>query len=155
MNRQAAMSPSVSQIEPAARRSPRELLMFLAIGGIGFIVEAVILTSLTMMADWSPWQARIPSFISAVLITWALNRRHTFAGRAWQQRSVEAFFYTAIQVGGALINLAIFGACLALFPQLARIPVIPLAIGAVGGFVFNFLLSSKWLYSRLRSGKGG
>lgn len=142
-------------VEPSGHRSPRELLMFLAVGGVGFVVEAVILSALTMFADWSPWQARIPSFITAVLITWALNRRHTFPGRAWQQRSAEAFLYTAIQVGGALINLAIFGACLALLPQLARIPVIPLAIGAAGGFVFNFMLSSKCLYARRRSPEGG
>lgn len=137
------------------RRSLREMLSFLAVGGVGFVVEAIILTSLTLYAAWSPWQARIPSFITAVLITWALNRRHTFPDRGLQQRSTEAFFYTAIQGGGALINLGIFGVCLALLPQLARVPVIPLAIGAVGGFAFNFVLSSKWLYSRLRPGHGG
>jgi putative flippase GtrA len=137
------------------RRSLREMLSFLAVGGVGFVVEAVILTSLTLYAAWSPWQARIPSFITAVLITWALNRRHTFPDRGLRHRPTEAFFYTAIQGGGALINLGIFGVCLALLPQLARVPVIPLAIGAVGGFAFNFVLSSKWLYSRLRPGHGG
>lgn len=155
MSRQAVTSASISVVEPSNHRSTREVLTFLAVGGVGFVVEAAILTALTMFADWSPWQARIPSFISAVFITWALNRRHTFPERGLQRRSVEAFFYTAIQIGGALINLAIFGACLALFPHLAHIPLIPLAIGAVGGFVFNFLLSSKWLYSRLRSVRGG
>ncbi len=138
-----------------ARRPLREVLSFLAVGGVGFVVEAIILTSLTLYANWSPWQARIPSFITAVFITWALNRRHTFPDRGLKRRSTEALFYTAIQGGGALINLGIFGACLALLPQLARVPVIPLAIGAVGGFAFNFVLSSKWLYSRLRPGHGG
>lgn len=154
MSRLAVTSLPMTVVEPSGRRSSRELLTFLAVGGVGFAVEAAILSTLTIFADWSPWQARIPSFISAVLITWALNRRHTFAKRGLQRRSVEAFFYTAIQIGGALINLAIFGVCLALLPQLARIPVIPLAIGAVGGFAFNFLLSSKWLYARVRAGKG-
>lgn len=138
-----------------ARRTLREVLSFLAVGGVGFVIEAVILTALTQYAAWSPWQARIPSFLTAVLITWALNRRHTFPDRGLQQRSTEALFYTAIQGGGALINLGIFGVCLAMVPQFARVPVIPLAIGAVGGFVFNYVLSSKWLYSRLRLGHGG
>jgi putative flippase GtrA len=133
-----------------SRRTVRELLTFLAVGSVGFVVEAAILTTLTVYAAWSPWQARIPSFLSAVVITWALNRRHTFPERGLQRRSTEAFFYTAIQGGGALINLAVFGVCLAIQPRLAHIPVIPLAIGAVAGFAFNFLLSSKWLYSRLR-----
>lgn len=138
-----------------SRRTLREVLSFLAVGSVGFVVEAVILTTLTLHAGWSPWQARIPSFLTAVLITWALNRRHTFADRGLQRRSTEAFFYTAIQGGGAVINLGIFGACLALSPSLARVPVIPLAIGAIGGFAFNYVLSSKWLYSRLRPGHGG
>ena len=137
------------------RRTLREALSFLAIGGIGFAIEAAILTSLTLYAGWSPWHARIPSFITAVLVTWALNRRHTFPNRGLQRRSAEAIFYATIQSGGALINLGIFGICLTLMPELATMPVIPLAIGAVGGFVFNFILSSKWLYARLRPGHGG
>jgi putative flippase GtrA len=138
-----------------ARRSLREVLSFLAVGSVGFVVEAIILTTLTRYAAWSPWQARIPSFLTAVLVTWALNRRHTFPNRGPQRRSTEAFFYTAIQGGGALTNLGIFGACLAIQPELAKVPVIPLAVGAVGGFAFNFILSSKWLYSQLRPGHGG
>lgn len=151
------MNGGIDAASPAtpARRSLREVLSFLAVGGVGFIVEAVILTSLTLLAGWSPWEARIPSFLTAVLITWALNRRHTFPDRGLQRRSTEAFFYTAIQGGGALINLGIFGVCLAALPQLAEVPVIPLAVGAVGGFVFNFVLSSKWLYARLRPARGG
>lgn len=130
-----------------SRSTVQEMLRFLAVGTIGFAVDAVILTGLTVYAAWSPWQARIPSFLSAVLITWALNRRHTFPKRGLERRTTEAFFYTAIQGGGALINLAVFGACLVMWPKLRQLPVVPLAIGAVAGFAFNFLLSSKWLYS--------
>jgi putative flippase GtrA len=155
MNREASASAPVPAENSLGPRSTREVLSFLAVGGIGFVVEAAILTALTGYAAWSPWQARIPSFLTAVLITWALNRRHTFRGRGLQRSSVEAFWYTAIQGGGALVNLGIFGVCLALVPELAKVPVIPLAIGAVGGFAFNFLLSSKWLYSRLRPAHGG
>lgn len=137
------------------RRTLREMLSFLLVGGVGFLVEAVILTSLTLYAQWSPWLARIPSFLTAVLVTWALNRRHTFPDRGLSNRSTEALFYTTIQGGGALINLGIFGICLALLPALAQIPVVPLAIGAAGGFAFNYLFSSKWLYSRYRSDHSG
>jgi putative flippase GtrA len=143
---------------PASKRGSRtlrEMLSFLAVGGVGFLVEAVIITSLTLYAQWSPWQARIPSFLTAVLVTWALNRRHTFPNRGLSSRPTEAFFYTAIQGGGALINLGIFGLCLILLPSLAQIPVIPLAIGAVGGFAFNYLFSSKWLYARYRTDPRG
>jgi putative flippase GtrA len=121
---------------------------FALIGGIGFAIEAALLTALTHYAAWTPWQARMPSFCTAVLVTWALNRRHTFAGRGLQRRSVEALSYAAIQICGALVNLAIFGWSLKLLPQLSRIPVVALGIGAAGGFVFNFAVSNAVLYAR-------
>ncbi len=55
-----------------------------------------------------------------------------------------------IQICGAAINLAIFGVCLASLPALARIPVVPLGIGAVAGFAFNFAASNLLLYRRRR-----
>lgn len=133
-------------------RAPRELLSFAAVGSVGFLIEAILLTVLVSYAGWSPWQARIPSFLTAVMATWVLNRQHTFPERGLQRRSVEGLLYIAIQGGGVTINLILFGATLALFPQLASMPVIALAIGSAGGLAFNFLLSSKVLYSRMRQG---
>ena len=129
----------------------RTVRNFALVGGVGFAIEAVLLTVLVQFAGWQPWYARIPSFLTAVLATWALNRRHTFAGRGLERRSVEAFWYAAIQVGGALVNLAIFGLCLLYSPALRAVPVVPLAIGAVGGFAFNFAVSNSLLYARRRS----
>lgn len=140
--------------ERGRHRTAREVMSFLAVGAAGFVIEAVILTGLTQIAAWSPWHARIPSFLTAVLVTWALNRRHTFADRGLQRAPLEACFYAAIQGGGALVNLGIFGAVLAFAPALARFPVVPLAIGAVGGFAFNYLVSSRLLYSRARARAG-
>lgn len=90
------------------------------------------------------------SFFIAVLAIWALNRRRTFAGRGLQRRPLEALPYLSTQVGGAAINLWVFGVCLRNFPLLARIPVLGLGVGAVGGFALNFLLSNAVLYSRSR-----
>ena len=128
----------------------RELRNFVLIGGVGFAIDATILTVLTRLFGWAPWYARIPSFLTAVLVTWALNRRHTFPGRGLQRRSAEAFFYIVIQICGAAINLGIFGACLYYAPRLRTVPVIPLAIGAVGGLAWNFAASSLLLYARRR-----
>lgn len=128
----------------------RVVRSFALVGGVGFAIEAILLTVLTQLAGWQPWLARLPSFVTAVLATWALNRRHTFAGRGLERRSVEALFYVVIQVCGAVINLAIFGLCLLHWPPLSRVPVIPLAIGAIGGFAFNFGASNTFLYARRR-----
>lgn len=125
---------------------------FGVIGGAGFAIEAVLLTVLTQSLDWEPWQARVPSFLTAVLATWLLNRAYTFRGRVPERRSVEALSYVGIQVCGACINLAVFALCLKRWPQLRAVPVVPLAVGAAAGFAFNFIASSTWLYARTRPG---
>lgn len=129
----------------------RTVRTFALVGGVGFAIEAILLTTLVQLFGWQPWHARIPSFLTAVLATWALNRRYTFPGRGLQRRSMEAFFYMLIQACGAGINLAIFGMCLLYWPQLRSVPVIPLAIGAAGGFAFNFCASNAFLYARRRA----
>jgi putative flippase GtrA len=126
----------------------RALRGFVLVGGVGFMIEAAFLTILMQTTGWTPWQARIPSFFTAVLVTWALNRTHTFAGRGLQRRSLEAFLYVAIQTCGATINLVVFGLYLTHWSRPATHPVVPLAIGAVAGFVFNFIASHTLLYAR-------
>lgn len=128
----------------------RKICGFLLVGGSGFIIDATVLTLLTHFAGWTPWHARIPSFLTAVLVTWVLNRRYTFINRGLRHKTTEALGYTLIQTGGALINLAIFGVCLHFFATLRALPVIPLSVGAVGGFAFNYLLSDQLLYRKRR-----
>lgn len=129
----------------------RAVRSFAIVGGAGFAVEAILMTALAEFAGWSVWYARIPSFTTAVLVTWLLNRSLTFAGRGLQRRSTEAVLYGVIQLCGAGINLAIFAVCLLFWPQLAQRPVVPLAIGAIGGFAFNFAASNGLLYARRRT----
>jgi len=133
----------------------RAVCSFAIVGGAGFAVEAILMTALTQFTGWSIWYARIPSFTTAVLFTWLLNRSLTFAGRGLQRRSTEALLYGVIQLCGAGINLAIFALSLLLWPQLAHQPVVPLAIGAIGGFAFNFAASNGLLYARRRTQLGG
>ncbi len=128
---------------------------FAIVGGAGFAVEAILMTGLTQVAGWSVWYARIPSFATAVLVTWLLNRTLTFPGRGLQRRSTEALLYSAIQLCGAGINLAIFALCLIGWPQLERLPVVPLAVGAIGGLACNFAASNGLLYARRRTQLGG
>jgi putative flippase GtrA len=123
------------------------LRSFAHVGAIGFIVEAAILTSLTQWTEWTPWQARIPSFASAVLVTWLLNRHTTFRNERRNNLSFEAVLYVTTQAAGAGINLLIFGAVLWLIPILHSVPVVALAAGAAGGFVFNYFVTTTYIYS--------
>ena len=68
------------------QRLPARVRNFATVGAIGFVIDAGILAALTHGAGWSPWAARVPSFATAVLATWLLNRRLTFPGRGLQRR---------------------------------------------------------------------
>lgn len=130
--------------------SSRSFGRFVLVGGVGFCVDASILAFLTHYAHWSPWYARLPSFLSAVSVTWLINRRYTFPGRGLDRPAAEAAWYAAIQSAGALINLAMFGLVLARWGTTGFMPVIALAIGAIGGLVCNFSMSNFLLYRRAR-----
>lgn len=126
---------------------------FAAVGAIGFVIDAGLLSALTHGAGWSPWAARVPSFTAAVLVTWLLNRRLTFPGLGLRRRSVEALGYGTIQACGAGINLLVFGASLAMFPRLAALPVIPFAVGSGVAMVFNYVALKRLLYARERTAR--
>jgi putative flippase GtrA len=134
-------------------RLPASVRNFAAVGAVGFIIDAGLLSALTHGAGWSPWAARVPSFTAAVLATWLLNRRLTFPGLGLRRRSVEALGYGTIQVCGAGINLLVFGMCLGTFPRLAALPVIPFAVGSGVAMVFNYLALKRLLYSRERTAR--
>jgi putative flippase GtrA len=134
-------------------RLPPSVRSFATVGAIGFVIDAGLLSVLTHGADWSPWAARAPSFTAAVLATWLLNRRLTFPGLGLKRRSVEALGYGTIQVCGAGINLLVFGACLASFPRLAALPVIPFAVGSGAAMVFNYVALKRLLYATERTAR--
>ena len=53
----------------------------------------------------------------------------------------------SVQVTGALINLSVYVLAIESFPQLARLPVIPLAIGAAVALLFNFSASRRLVFT--------
>jgi putative flippase GtrA len=125
----------------------KALRSFGVIGGIGFLVDAAALASLTHVAHWSAGQARLLSFPIAVTVTWALNRRYTFREQAMQRGSTELLGYFAIQFMGAAINVIVFALCLIEVPTLKSAPLVPLALGALIAFAFNFYVTHSF-YSR-------
>ena len=127
----------------------RQLLHFTLIGGIGFVIDGGVLTLLSVMAGVNIYLARLISFTLATLATWWLNRRHTFgmdSAVGTGTKAGEYGRYILIQVGGGLLNLAIFAWLILIEPRLRSIPVLPLAIGAGAGLVWNFLGAKLWVY---------
>jgi len=123
-----------------------ELRRFIIVGGIGFLVDGGILTLLTSQGI-SIFTARLISFLLAVSVTWLLNRSWTFVADSYTGPR-EYFFYFLIQAFGAIINLSIFYLLIFGIPDLKRILLIPLALGAGVSLIFNFIVSKYFIFKK-------
>ncbi len=126
---------------------PGRLSRFTLVGGIGFIVDAGILTLLVNALGFGHYAGRTISFTVAVTVTWLANRNWVFHRDRSLGRSKEYARYVAVQVTGALINLSVYVLAIESFPLLARVPVIPLAIGAGVALLFNFSASRRLVFT--------
>lgn len=126
----------------------RQACYFLGVGGVGFLVDAGVLTWLVTSQDWGLYPGRAVSFALAVTVTWYLNRRITFASHAAFDRGREYGHYLTTQIIGALINLGVYVSVIAVAPKLAAYPVIPLALGSTTALMFNFFAARVFVFKR-------
>ena len=59
---------------------------------------------------------------------------------------VEYLKYLAVQVGGGMLNLLVFMVLLHFFYWMNKLPILPLAIGALFGMSFNYFFSGVWVF---------
>jgi putative flippase GtrA len=118
-----------------------QVTRFGVIGGVGFIVDAGIMTILNSVFSVELFHSRIISFCIAVSVTWYLNRTHTFSNRKSQCAAREWMRYVIVNGVGAALNLAIFFYLIHHVNTMSTIPVIPLAIASLLAMTFNFLMS--------------
>jgi putative flippase GtrA len=126
-----------------------KILSFGMVGAVGFVVDALLLTVLTIKLGLDVLPSRAVSFTCATLVTWWLNRTFTFsrqAGRESHTRKREYIFYLTVQMVGAALNFLVFLALIEWQPMLRQMPVIPLAGGALVALVFNFTMSCKFVF---------
>lgn len=129
----------------------RELHKFGWIGGVGFLVDAALLTALAHGLGWSPYTSRLVSFCFAVTATWLLNRTFVFRARRPGQGKIGEFSrYVLVQSTGALVNLCVYAAFIELVPSSRQFLLIPLAAGSAVALFFNFFAARLWVYARPR-----
>jgi len=125
----------------------KRFISFGIVGTIGFIVDSSVLMFLVHVEELSILFSRLISFITAVFVTWLLNRYFTFSASSINiSKSKEYFQYLIIQTIGAGLNFSIFFVLIYMFESMKEILVIPLAIGAVFSLIFNFLVIKKKVY---------
>lgn len=115
----------------------KRFVRYCIVGGIGFCTDGGLLQAGIHLLGLGPLAARVPSFLTAVLVTWYLNRNFTFRMPEKSFRESFPAYITANAIGLA-INFGTYSAGVLLSPTLAQWPLIPLGIGAVLGMAFNF-----------------
>ncbi|MBV8740783.1 MAG: GtrA family protein [Sinobacteraceae bacterium] len=143
-----AIAPLISIARGLPLKMPlsNAFIRFAAVGVIGFLVDAGVLTLLSRGWGMNLYLARCFSFGTASLVTFLLNRRFTFTGARQQSAVKEYLRYMTVQSVGSLTNLAVFMVMVGLFPQFATTPVIPLAFGSAAGLIVNFAGSRFWVF---------
>jgi putative flippase GtrA len=128
----------------AASLLRHRFVRFTIVGGVGFVIEAALLTWFATIPGLGAVKGRAISFPVAVVTTWWLNRTLTFQSKNNPRH--ESFRYFLVQVLGAITNLAVFIGLVAAFPGWQPIPVLPLFIAAIFGLLVNFPLSRKYVF---------
>jgi putative flippase GtrA len=133
------------------KRLDPEFIRFVVVGGLGFVMDTGGL-QVFLRLGLGYYTGRIPSFLIACAVTWVINRLWTFKSGRQTSKTRSAALYLGVQCVGWATNLVIYGLGLYLLPGLKQWPLImlPLALGAGGGMVVNFL-GSKHLAFRTRA----
>ena len=118
----------------------RRIRSFVAVGMIGFVVDAGLLAVGTTLLSMGPRVSRVISFPAAVLVTWILNRSFTFADRVSPRKAGEFLRYGMTSVVSAGLNLGVYFLALALLPDNSLAPYIALVFSAASGLISNFIL---------------
>jgi putative flippase GtrA len=126
------MSQSGTQGAASRIALARQVVAFLAIGGLGFCIDAAITVALVKGVGAPPLLARLPAFAIVTLINFALNRAFTFGagGAPWRTALAR---YVLVCLGGLAVNYAVYatslGAAAALGVALSP-TVLTLCVGA-------------------------
>lgn len=124
-----------------------KFLRFAVVGAAGFVVDAGILAFGLHFLSLDAYSARILSYIGAATFTWWGNRLFTFREHASASaRTSEWGRFIAVNALGAVFNLGVYTALVALAPVPFNNPFIALAAGSLSGLAFNFFGSKRFVF---------
>jgi putative flippase GtrA len=127
---------------------------FVVVGGIGFVVDAAILTTLIHILEVDPYLARVFSFSGAVTVTWLLNRIWTFSRTMTARKGSEYTRYIMVQTCGWAINFCVYALCITISSFMNSWPILALAAGSITAATFNFLGARHFVFTGNRAASG-
>lgn len=130
---------------------PQKFPAFFLVGGLGFVVDALILMALVHGYGWGVYTGRLVSCAGAVTTTWLLNSNFVFAGGKVTDRRREYGRYLALQAVTVIVNYAVYAACIMSSPFMLAWPILAAAVASGVGLIFNYLGARNYVF-RGRSG---
>ena len=127
---------------------------FSMVGTVSMLVDMGILQAVVMAGLLDPHLGRIPAFLGAATVGWALNRSFTFrqADRSGPLR--QWLRYVSANSVGLAANLATYYTVISLFPLAYEYPFLGVAAGSVTGLIFNFSASKRLVFGAPREPEG-
>lgn len=121
----------------------KKLFRFGIAGGLGFIIDAGVLTLLLHLTPLDPFTARLIAIAWAMVTTWAFNRTFTF-DRSGRSLAVEGFRYGSVGVTTALVNYGLYSALLLSLPTLQ--PLVAMVLATAASMLFSFYGYSRFVF---------
>lgn len=123
-------------------RIPAQLIRFVVVGGIGYVVNLAVFAALVHGAGAPIAVAATAAFLVAVANNFVLNRRWTFGIRHDEDRARQASRFLALSVAVFLVSLGVLSLLVA--AGVAKVPA--QAISIIVGTPLNFLGNRIWTF---------
>ena len=145
-----SMTTLVQRLEAGRLRLalPKGLVAFLSVGVLGLTTDLAILQFAEMM-NVPLWASRAVSLPLATLVTWSLNRRHTF-GSSGLKAHQEAIRYFAVAAVAQSVNYIVSLAAQGAAPHLPHI--VDGFIGSVAATLFSYSGQRFFTFARAERG---
>ncbi|QFY62096.1 GtrA family protein [Rhizobium grahamii] len=121
----------------------RKLLRFGMAGGLGFVVDAGLLSLLLHLTALGPFISRLIAIAVAMATTWVFNRTFTFEPSR-HSLAVEGFRYGSVGVTAALVNYGLYSALLLRLPDLQ--PLAAMVLSTAASTLFSFFGYSRFVF---------
>jgi len=126
-----------------------EFIHFGAVGASGFVID-VAFYYLFQAFGLAHQVSRAMSFWPAVSWNWAMNRRTTFGERQRRPKARQWMEFVATSLLGFSINWGVYVTLTGTVPFFDRFRIIALIAGVGAASLFNFTVSTLFVYSEKR-----
>jgi putative flippase GtrA len=135
----------VARLPARHRAAGGEFLRFGLVGAFGFLLDVAVVYAL--IPSLGLYGAGAVAYFVVASINWVLNRLWTFGDRTHRAAHTQWLRFLAVNVLGFVLNRGAYSLLLTLFILPRHYPVLAVAAGAASGFLVNFLLSRRLVFS--------